>query len=552
MNFLQKDLTKVPREEQNQALNFFIDNLKKSETKFFMFDLPTGIGKSVLSLMLMQYYKNNFNKNAKFDMIVSSKILQEQYHEFPSITSLWGRDNYECEEYGVDCSEGKKFCQINKTKCENCPYDSKKNNYLSGDVSLTNYHLYILFQIYQQDLAKTRGSNVLIVDEAHLLESTFSDFISINLNEFFIKKSKFSKGDDIIKQLKRINDLTDFVDFCEKYLFSKINQTKGELQSELIGVSPIALKRDAKLGKVSNKGTDKYKTLELIAELEQFKSKVENFIKDYKESPDNWVMEKNINKNGNADISVMPVWSSSYLDRYIWSKYDHVILMSGTILNKDLFSFINGIDPNKSCYLRMDSPFDIKNRPIYYMPLGKMTYTSKVETFKNFKPFIGKLMNKYKGKKGIIHTVNYEIANWVKDSIKDDRFIFHDADSKDYALRKHYMDESTETVIVSPSMSTGVNFEGDRARFQILLKVPYPFLGSEKNKLRQKLRPDWYTWLTVSSILQSYGRGFRSYDDTCDFIILDGCFGDVMKYSSDWIPPWVWNAIKRVNIKIEN
>jgi Rad3-related DNA helicase len=96
------------------------------------------------------------------------------------------------------------------------------------------------------------------------------------------------------------------------------------------------------------------------------------------------------------------------------------------------------------------------------------------------------------------------------------------------------MDESTETVIVSPSMSTGVNFEGDRARFQILLKVPYPFLGSEKNKLRQKLRPDWYTWCSVGSLIQAYGRGVRSYEDTCDFIILDGIYQRVINGKEIW------------------
>ena len=224
--------------------------------------------------------------------------------------------------------------------------------------------------------------------------------------------------------------------------------------------------------------------------------------------------------------------------------------MSGTILSKNLFSNINGIDPNKAAYLKMDSPFPLENRPIYYMPLGKMSYSSKEQTFKNYQPYLTKLLKKYKGKKGIVHTVTYELADWVKDKIDDDRLLFHGADSKDYALRKHYEAEH-DSVVVSPSMATGVNFEGDRARFQILLKVPYPFLGSEKNKLRQKLNPDWYTYQTISGICQAYGRGVRSYDDTCDFIILDGCFGDVMKYSTDWIPTWVWNAIKRVNVKIE-
>ena len=56
-------------------------------------------------------------------------------------------------------------------------------------------------------------------------------------------------------------------------------------------------------------------------------------------------------------------------------------------------------------------------------------------------------------------------------------------------LKLHF--ESDEpTVIVSPSMGTGVSFDNDRARFQIIAKIPYPSLASQKNKMRQVKNPD--------------------------------------------------------------
>jgi Rad3-related DNA helicase len=107
------------------------------------------------------------------------------------------------------------------------------------------------------------------------------------------------------------------------------------------------------------------------------------------------------------------------------------------------------------------------------------------------------------------------------------------------------------TVIVSPSMDTGVSFDNDSARFQIIAKVPYPSLASQKNKLRQKNNPDWYSWKTVSGIVQMSGRPVRSNLDYADTIILDGSFGDVIKHSSSFIPDWIQRAIKRINVKIE-
>mgnify|MGYP000721602981 CR=1 FL=1 len=97
-------------------------------------------------------------------------------------------------------------------------------------------------------------------------------------------------------------------------------------------------------------------------------------------------------------------------------------------------------------------------------------------------------------------------------------------------------------------MSTGVNLKGNRARFQIALKVPYPSLASNRNKKRMKDRPDWYAWLTVSKFIQMYGRAVRSVDDSSHFIILDRCFGDVMRYSGHFFPEWVLKAIKQVDV----
>ena len=39
-----------------------------------------------------------------------------------------------------------------------------------------------------------------------------------------------------------------------------------------------------------------------------------------------------------------PIWSFDYLDKYVFSHYDKVFLMSGTILDKSLFCQLNGLD----------------------------------------------------------------------------------------------------------------------------------------------------------------------------------------------------------------
>ena len=67
-----------------------------------------------------------------------------------------------------------------------------------------------------------------------------------------------------------------------------------------------------------------------------------------------------------------------YLEKTVWKNYEHVIFLSGTILNSTLFAFMNGLDPKNSSYYEVDSSFPVENRPIYYIKAGKMTYNEKV------------------------------------------------------------------------------------------------------------------------------------------------------------------------------
>jgi Rad3-related DNA helicase len=553
---LKNDLSKYkPRKEQKEALNFIDSEYQKNKlTKFFLLNLPVGSGKSHLALMIADWYRKNVTKMSRVDIITNSKILQDQYADtYESIADLKGKENYECESYSCSCAQGGEFNRLNKTSCESCPYSFARENYISGGISLTNFYLYILYAIYNPKLMENRGARVLIVDEAHEFDDVMSDFISIKITDNVVKKFKFSNEYDILKKLKSVNSISDYVEFL-KFLNGEIITTTEDMERGMSS-APRNIKsdkRDLKISKVlKTKNTD-VRVMNLITDLKQYQLKIEVFLKEYKENPNNWVLESSWNeKMKSKELSLEPIWAYDYLDKYIFSNYDMVFLMSGTILDKNLFCQLNGLDVTKASYYSIASPFPLKNRPIYYMPIGKMSFKSKEDTFKRYVPYIQKLLDKYKKKKGIIHTNSFELAKWIEDSIKDPRLVFHDSSNKDEVLRMH-MESEEPTVIVSPSMDTGVSFDNDSARFQIIAKVPYPSLASQKNKMRQMNNPDWYSWKTVSGLIQMTGRPVRSDKDYADTIIIDGGFGDVIKHSSQFLPDWIQEAIKKVNVNISH
>lgn len=551
----KSDLEKLKaRKEQKEVIDF-IDSEYKSNplSKFFLLNLPTGVGKSYLSLMITDWYRKNIDKTAKVDIITSNKLLQEQYiNTYESINDLRGKENYSCKQYSCSCAQGAEFNRLNKTNCEYCPHKEARESYISGGVSLSNFYLYILYALYNPKILESRGARVLIVDECHELSEVMSDFISIKITETFIKKYKFPQEKRLLIELKSIKNITDYIEFL-KFLLQEIDLTIQGMESSM-GSKPrnvVSDKRDLKISKITNSVNSDVKIMQMISDLKQYITKIDIFLKEYKSNPNNWVLETNYNeKTKQKESSLEPIWADEYLDKYIYSQYDMVFMMSGTILDKNLFCQINGLDSSKSVYYSIESPFLPKNRPIIYMPLGKMSYAQKEETFKIYVTYIKKILEKYKNKKGIIHTNSFELANWIKDSIKDPRLVYHDSSNKDEVLKEH-MDNENPTVIVSPSMNVGVSFDNDYARFQIVAKVPYPSLASQKNKVRMKNNPDWYAWKTCADLIQTFGRIIRSHLDYGDTIILDGSFSDVIRHSSHYIPEWIQKTIKRININVD-
>ena len=366
-----------------EALNF-IDSQYNADPlkKFFLLNLPVGTGKSHLALMISEWYRKNVNRTARVDVITNSKILQDQYADtYESISDLKGKDNYECVQYSCSCAQGAEFNRLNKTSCESCPYSNARESYMSGGLSLTNFYLYILYAMYNPKLMENRGARVLIVDEAHDFDDVMSDFVSIRMTEGIIKKFTFADEKSIIKNLKSVSNISQYVSFL-RLLGSEITSTIESMENGINSKSRNVRedKRDLKLNKLFKSKNSDVKLMQLVSDLKQYQVKIELFLKEYKENPNNWVLESGYNeKLKQKELSLEPIWAYDYLDKYVFSNYDMVVLMSGTILDKSLFCQLNGLDVSKAVYYSIRSPFNPKNRPIFYMPLGKMSYKSKEE-----------------------------------------------------------------------------------------------------------------------------------------------------------------------------
>lgn len=498
-------------------------------------------GKSYFIVMFMDWFKKQMDIGAHFDILTNSKILQEQYtNDYPFMNSLWGKGSYVCERYETNCALGSEICRLGKKNsdgnmCDNCPYNEALLNFSTGTVGLTNYHLFLTYKIYAHN-RYPRQSKVLIIDEAHGFEEVFADFISLKLNRNILKSNGFNNYE--IKTV--LSYFGKKPENLSKDEFMKIVRDK---------FLPYAIKVK---GRISNSMDDSdIKTVKILLSLTNNIVKWKQLLKEYKENPENWIHEVDEitdmkKRESYYEFKAQPVWSDKYLEEYVWKGYDYVLMLSGTLLDKDLIIKINGLDKDKTAYKELQSPFNVKNRPIYYFKnLGKQTYANKKITWENQKKVLSKILNKHKNDKGIIHTANYEIQSWINNEFDNNRLLCHDSENRSETLQNHYS-LKVPTVLVSPSMTTGVDLKDDMSRHQTILKMPYPFLGSKKVKRRMETNKDWYGWKTCVELMQMYGRSVRTKDDNATTYILDASFDNILKYNSRFLPLWFRNAIIKI------
>ena len=143
----------------------------------------------------------------------------------------------------------------------------------------------------------------------------------------------------------------------------------------------------------------------------------------------------------------------------------------------------------------------------------------------------------HKTEKGIIHTHSNEITQFIKNKLHSDkRFLFRDEFSNNETILKEHYETPEPTILVSPSLAFGVDLKDNLARFQIIIKLPFPSLSCKRIKKLFDTDKEWYENKMLNSLVQACGRATRSKNDFSTTYILDGNAVNVFKRVKDKLP----------------
>jgi ATP-dependent DNA helicase DinG len=114
---------------------------------------------------------------------------------------------------------------------------------------------------------------------------------------------------------------------------------------------------------------------------------------------------------------------------------------------------------------------------------------------------------------------------------------------RDEVIAEH-VNSTRPTVLISPSLYTGLDLKDDLSRFQIITKIPYPDLGDRWIDEKRKINGQWYIWQTALRLVQGYGRSVRSIEDWAKTYVLDSTFLTFVRKNKNILPQWFIQAIQ--------
>jgi Rad3-related DNA helicase len=217
------------------------------------------------------------------------------------------------------------------------------------------------------------------------------------------------------------------------------------------------------------------------------------------------------------------------------------IYMSATILDKKSFCKSLGINDESAVFIRVPSTFPVENRKIYFTNSGFMNKANIDETLPDVARDLKRALDYHKTEKGIVHCHSYKIAQFIEENCIDSRLLFHVSENRESMLSR-FIKSTEPLVLVSPSMTEGVDLKDDLARWEVIVKVPYLYIGDKQIARRMKIDPDWYNWQTCLTLVQSYGRIFRSEHDWGTAYIFDSGARSFINKNRDILPDWFLEA----------
>lgn len=528
------------RQFQEQIVNAIENCFEEKEKKYVVANLPTAIGKSPIAVTLANHFGPTY-------FLTSQKSLQKQYindFEGHGMKMVQGRYNYTCSlntdlkcDMGVCHSNPHAFQKMvpksqrtpNGKMCADCPYLVARDQALKAEMTSMNYTYFFNMVLADSLMDNVEGYEpkishrpLIVLDETHNLEAELISFMTTSISVQDLKEFELTGLTRIPKQ--NMSESNKF-----EWLFGKcLSAYKTRYANEL-----------ATLEDMDGGSSDYYFQTRKTKYLDTIICMICRLREQLQETNTPGICVQ----TSPYEISFKPLYANRIAKNYLYKFGDRILLMSATVFNKKQFCKNVGIKEDEMTYITCTSPIKSENRPIKVMPHINLSYKNKEANKPKLLNMVKEILQHHKGERGIIHTVNYDIAKFLVEELEDPRLVLPRGKERDEKIAKFMSSEKDDLVLISPSLTEGISLNDDLSRFSIICKLPFKNLGDPWVKKRMEVDTNWYNSETVHSLVQMTGRVVRSPEDFGVNYILDSNFPYFFRNNIQIFPKWWKDSI---------
>lgn len=495
----------APRDGQARALQAIEEAFSRGK-KFFVYEGPTGAGKSAVAKTVLNWMGSGF-------ITAPLNILVSQYandSKLAPLAEVRGKNTYRCSAftrpaYAPTCEQAEETAG-SRHHSERCSdYIPARDKFWLSKQSVTNLHFLYYSPVMEGALWPRR---VLVVDEAHKLERAL------------IEMGRRTIWPHTVAEIN-----------------AKIYDFPGQQDGDLLETSLVErwlrYFEDALTRALA--GVESYEDQKRLESLRQG-------INLTLQSGD-WIAWLTSNPKNERLLHIAPM-SAVCAAHKLFRCADHVLFASATIGDAQLFMQSLGIKDEESGVFRASCDFPTENRPIYYQPKGTMSRKSGNAGFEPIFQACCEVLDSHPGERGIIHCPSHELRDTLYRRLRS-RFTYRvltHGSGADRNVGVHRLRVSRNGVLCSTAMAEGIDLADDAARFCIFPKVPWPYMGDPYVKARMEKDPGWFSNEAALLIVQGSGRVVRHAQDHGETYIFDKSFDHLLQ-KGDAFPQWWLEAL---------
>jgi Rad3-related DNA helicase len=256
-----------------------------------------------------------------------------------------------------------------------------------------------------------------------------------------------------------------------------------------------------------------------------------------------WLLTEREERSGTG-LECAPVMARGFLKRFLWKLAPYRVLASGTFGDIGQYLGEVGLDPADVAVVTMPSFFPPANAPIFLQFTAPLSRDSEPTSMPLILDALQTIFDK-EPDRGLLHVPSYALARKIYEGVPDvyrDRIWTHEGSDRNVRLQKWLEDKTPGTVFLGVQMTDGLDLMEERARWQVIIKTPYPDLGDARVKARREMADGnaWYEAKTKRSLLQALGRVVRSPTDIGRTYVLDSHACRLLTYN---VPRWVSSRV---------